>query len=295
MERFRRLGIFLNEEPGDEEAIAFAGQFARLADCESILCVHVRGVEDRSPIPMPDETELRRQVLAKLPETVAARTRVEAHAGTGIREILRSALDESLDLIVVGRRLPHDQRAAGSAFTRLVRKSPCSVLVVPNNSVAHFGRIEVLIDGSEHSRMALETACAVARASNEKNPQVIAHAVYEINYGYRYTGQTFQQAAKQREDVWRQSMTSFLEGIDTAGVAFDVVYSCSHFLSAAAFDLASARNLDMIMMGSRGMSRLTAALVGNTTEIVVHSSPIPLFVVKKKGETAGILDVLLAT
>lgn len=294
MKQFERIGVFLNEEPGDEEALVFAGRFAQLADSESVVCVLVHGVENSSSRNLPDEAELRRRVFAQLPDRVASRTQVEVHSSRGVREILRSAMDQSLDLIVVGRRLPHDQRAAGSAFARLVRKSPCSVLVVPDKALAHFGRIQVLIDGSEHSRLALTTALAVARAAEEPHPQVIAHAVYEINYGYRYTGQTFHEAVEHLEEVWREKMKPFLSEIDTGGVAFEVVYSCSHDLASAAYDLSSVRNLDMVMLGSRGLSNLSAVLVGDTTESVVRGAPQPVFVVKKKGETVGILRALLS-
>lgn len=294
MKQFQRLGVFLNQEPGDDEALLFTGRFAEMANAESVYCVLVHGMEDQSQRELPSEDQLRHQVLQKLPAPVAKRTNVEVHSEKGIREILRCALDHSLDLIIVGRRLPHDQRAAGSAFARLVRKSPCSVMVVPDNGVTHLGRVQVLVDGSEHSRMALATAVAIAQASGEPNPQVVAHLIYEVNYGYRYTGQSFQEAVDHLEEIWREKMSRILESINTQGVEIDVVYSCSHDLASASFDLASARNMDMIVLGSRGQSMLAAALVGDNTENVVAGSPLPVFVVKKKGETVGILEALLS-
>jgi nucleotide-binding universal stress UspA family protein len=295
MEQFRRIGIYLNGEPGDDEALAFAGRFAQLAQSELVLCVYVSGLEDRSPGQRPDEAELGRQVLARLPESVRPRARVEVHADTGIREILRSARDESLDLIVVGRRPPHDQRAAGTPFARLVRKAPCNVLVIPDKARVHFSRIQVLVDGSEHSRLALRTAIEIARASGEPHPEVVTHTVFEIGYGYQYTGKTFQEAARDLEAVWREKIDHFLEEIDRRGVPLDVVYSCSRDLASAAFDLAAARNQDLIMLGSRGRSALGAVLVGDNTENVVYGAPRPVLVIKKKGETIRILDALLST
>lgn len=294
MRQFQRLGIFLNGEPGDDEALAFAGRFAQLANSESVSCVYVPAVELPSVAAVSDEAEFRRGVLAKLPEPIAARTRIEIHQGTGIREILRTALDQSLDLIVVGRRLPHDQRASGAAFARLVRKSPCSILVVTERTHAHFRRVQVLVDGSEHSRIALETAVAIVRAAAEPNHQIVAHVVFEVNYGYRYSGQSFQEAVAQLEATWHDKMASLLSEIDTTGVSIENVYTCSHDLCSAAYDLASARNHDMIILGSRGSSALKARLLGDNTENIVLGAPLPVFVVKNKGETVGILEALLA-
>ncbi len=294
MKQFRRIGICLAGQPGDDEALAFAGRFAELAQSESVLCVYVSGMEDRSPTHKPNEADLQRNVLSRLPDAVRPRTRVEVHAGTGVREILRTARDQSLDLIVVGRRLPHDQRAAGSPFARLVRKSPCNVLVVPVNARPQFGRIQVLVDGSEHSRLALNMALEIAHASGEPNPEVVAHTVFEIGYGYQYTGRTFQEAARDLEAVWHERIQEFLKHIDPRGVPLDVVYSCSHDVASVAFDLAAARDQSLIMIGSRGRSRLKAVLVGDTTERVVYGAAEPVFVAKKKGETVPILDALLS-
>lgn len=293
MKQFQHIGVFLNDEPGDDEALAFADRFAQLAEASSVVCILVHGMEQELGLELPEQAPLEQRVLSQLSGPVAERTRVEVHSNKGVAEILRSAMDESLDLIVVGRRLPHTQQAAGSAFVRLVRKSPCSVLVVPERTRVHFARIQVLVDGSEHSRMALDTALRIARASKERSIQIIAHAVYEINFGYRYTGETFHEARTHREDVLREKMKPFLAGIDTDGVEFDVVYSCSHDLASAAYDLASARHLDMIVMGSRGRTKLAAALVGCMTEAVVRNASLPVFVVKKKGETMHFLEALL--
>jgi nucleotide-binding universal stress UspA family protein len=293
VKEFQRLGVFLNDEPGDDEALVFAGRFALIAESEFLLCIHVRGVEAESSSASPDVTEIERLVTTHVPEHVAGRTRIEVHEGTGIAEILRSAKEEQLDLVVVGRRLPHDQQAVGTAFSRLARKAPCSVLVVPDKAQAEFSRFQVLVDGSEHSKLAVQTALAIARASAEPRPTVIIQTVYSMGYGHQYTGISAKEARAQLDAVERRKLEVFLADVDRSGVTFEIVCTCSHQIATAVYDLASARNTDMIVLGSRGMSRASASLLGSTAEGVLSECPLPVLIIKRKGETVRFLDALL--
>ena len=122
MRRYRRIGVFLTGSPADDTALGFAGRCAELAESEKVLCVYVHGGGPEVSAPeIVDVEELRKRVTDALPGSVAGIIDVEVHAGGGIAEILRSARDLELDLIVKGRRLPAHQAAVGSAFTKLAR------------------------------------------------------------------------------------------------------------------------------------------------------------------------------
>lgn len=294
MKNMQKLGVYLNDEPGDKEAIAFAGLLARLGRPGSIHCMHVRGIEDPVETPPPAPETIRRRLVQALPEDLARSIEIHVSEATGLQEMLRTARHHDLDMIVVGRRLPHDQMGLGRAFYRLARKSPCDVLVTPVGAHAHLNRLLVLVDGSEHSRMALETAIHIARAGGD-TPQVVVQSVYGVAYGYRYTGMTIEEAGRHREALQRQKIEEFLADVDTRGVDFEAVYTCSLDVAAAAHDLASARNMDAIVIGSRGATLPAIALLGGTTERVLLNSPEPVLVVKRKGETFRFLDAVLET
>ncbi len=293
MKALRKLGMYLNDEPGDKETLAFAGLLARLGKPDSIYCIHVRGIEDPVDTPAPEHDRIRRQLLESLPEDMANGIEIHVSEATGLQEMLRTARDRDLDMIVVGRRLPNDQMGLGAAFYRLARKTPCDVLVVPAGARAHLSRLLVLVDGSEHSRMALETAIHIARTSGER-PQVLVQSVYSVGYGYSYTGKTFEGAAHQMETVTRTRIEEFLADVDTSRVDFNVVYTCSLDIAGASYNLASAGNMDAIVIGSRGATLPAIALLGGTTERVLLNAPVPVLLVKRKGETFGFLNAVLA-
>lgn len=294
MKQFQRIGVYLNDEPGDDEALAFAGRIAERAASAFILCIHVRGVEQSATTNAPSEAETRERILKVLPPEVANRIGIEVHEGTGVREILKSAVDSDLDLIVVGRRLPHDQLAAGSAFVRLARKAPCSVLVIPDGARVHMARIIALVDGSEHSKRALQVGLDIARGSGEPHAQLVVQSIYNVSYGYQYAGLSLQESAKRMEEKTRETIDAAIKGVDASGVEFDVALTCSDSVDGAAEDLASARHMDMIVMGSRGKTTAPAGLIGSKAERILATCPLPLLVVKKKGETVRFLDVLLS-
>ncbi len=296
MKRYRRIGVFLTGSPADEVALGFAGRFALLAESEKVLCVYVHGdgLEGAGPETI-DPEELRERVTGVLPEPVAKNAEVEVHAGSGVPEILESARDLELDLIVTGRRLPAHQAAAGSAFTKLARKAPCSVLIVPNYCLPHFSRIHVPVDFSKHSKLALEIALEIARAgapAHEK-PQVLVHTVYRVGYGYHKLGMDLDQAIAEQGAAVQQKLDEFLADVDTSGVQFETICTCSEDAATAVHELASARKMDMIIAGSRGLSPAAAAILGGTAERILLGAPQPVLIVKRKGETVGLLNALL--
>lgn len=297
MKQFQRIGVFLTGLSADDVALGFAGQFAELAEAEQVLCVYVEGGGEETPDfePPREAPDLEQYVLGRLPEPIRGRTRVERHPSDGVSEILRSARDLELDLIVVGRRLPAHQMGVGSAFSKLARKSPCSVLVAPNFARPHFSRLLVPVDFSDHSRLALETALSLARASGDPHAQVTAQTVFTVGYGYHKTGLTLPEAVRKLEDVARQKLAEFVADVDTSGVEFNTVCTCSDRTAQAIHDLAAASKMDMIVVGSRGLTRAAAAILGEVAERILHDAAQPVLIVKRKGETIGLLNALLGT
>jgi nucleotide-binding universal stress UspA family protein len=129
-----------------ERALAQAVALARLNGAELILLTVVQPVPTSIPgegtllnelRPMPFiMTELAQEHLDKLRDKycgeISGRTAVEVAAGVPFVEIVRAARDAEADLIVMGShgRTGLEHLLIGSVAERVVRKAPCSVLVV---------------------------------------------------------------------------------------------------------------------------------------------------------------------
>ncbi|UCG31882.1 MAG: universal stress protein [Phycisphaerales bacterium] len=293
MKQFERIGVFLNGSPADEAVLSYAGRIAKLADSRQVHAVFF-GEEGTGEEPPPTQkTEFARRVAASLPAELASRTTCTVHEETGLGEVLATAKNEDLDLVVVGRRLPHSQMAIGSGFMKLARKAPCNVLVVPEQALPHFARILVPVDFGRHARMALEAAIALAHAAITGEPEVVCQHVYAVGYGHRSTGMTPEEAAQAMEAKAREAYRAFTEDLDTMGVPVEPVMTLSDKTAEVISDLAVARKMDLVLIGSRGRSRSAATLMGATVERILVFSALPVMVVKEKGETGRFLDVLL--
>ena len=288
MERFKKLGVFLHDSPADETALAYTAAIASLGRSESVYCIHVRDPElDEDD---PDSATLEADVHRALPDAVAKITKVEVHRGTGVAEILRSARDDELDLIIIGRRLPSEQLGIGSAFARLARKAPCSVLVVPLQARPHLERLFVPVDFSAHSKMALEQAIAIARIGGAAKPQLAVHSNFTVGYGYSKLGLKLSEAIAKRETVCNTQLREFVADVDTSGLDVEFVCTNSQDPEVVIQEAAIARKMDLIVIGSRGTG--SVFMLGSTAERILLHSVLPVLVVKKKGETLPILDVL---
>lgn len=294
MKRFRRIGVFLNGSPADDAVLSFGGTIADIAGSEQFHAIYFHEQDASPDKPDPDANAFSDRVAQSIPPRVAQLASCEVHTGTGVREILETARDKDMDLAVVGRRLPHSQLAIGSAFMKLARKAPCDVLVVPEQARAHFARILVPIDFSEHSRVALTLAIELARASAEKNPQVVCQHVFACGYGYRKSGVTLAQAVHAMETNAQQEYDALIRTVDAQGVEVEPIFSVSEQRSEVISDLATARKMDLVLIGSRGRTMPASGLIGATTERILVFSAVPVLVVKQKGETSRFLDAFLS-
>jgi nucleotide-binding universal stress UspA family protein len=295
MLRYEKIGLLLTGLPADETALGFAGAFAQLAACRQLLCVYAEGIMQDQPGETPDAAQVEQGVLERLPEPVRPLVELRVLHGRADTELLRIGRDADLDLMIKGRPLPSSQTAAGAKLTRLARKAPCTVLVVPCQVRPHHSRLLVPVDFSEHSKMAVETALEIARASAGKDgqPQVLVQTIFSVGYGYTKAGVDFHEAARNIEAASRCELDRFLAGLDTSGVEFQAVCTCSEQTPESVHELAAVRKMDMIVVGSRGLSRSAAAILGSTAERILTTSPLPVLIVKRKGETMHLLDALL--
>jgi nucleotide-binding universal stress UspA family protein len=292
MQRFRKLGVFLHDCPADDAALAYTGAFATLAKSASIYCIHVRdadGGDDQDP----SVSDLEAEVKQRLPDAVAKIARYEVHTGTGVPQILKTARDDELDLIIVGRRLPSEQLGIGTAYARLARKAPCSVLVVPAQSRPHLGRVFVPVDFSDYAKLALEHGAAIAKASGEPAPQLVVHSNFTVGYGYSKLGLTLPKAIAERKAVCDRELKSFVESIDTTGLQVELLCTSAHDPETAIQEAAVARKMDLVVVGARGTG--SVFMLGSTAERVLLHSLLPLLVVKRKGETSRVLDALFGS
>ena len=139
-----------------------------------------------------------------------------------------------------------------------------------------FNHILLGVDGSEHALRAAKTAADLARSMKSEILRIVV--VYDSVPSY--LGEPNMQTAisarmKVAEKVLQEAMevvgeipgevhTETLEGPPAEAI----------------LDVAKTRECDLIVMGSRGLGRLTGLLIGSQSQKVVQQAPCPVLIVR---------------
>jgi nucleotide-binding universal stress UspA family protein len=181
----------------------------------------------------------------------------------------------------------------GSVAERTVRLAACPVLTVGPASrrtatgadekiaAKEIDRILVPVDFSEDAQRALDEAIEFAVAFGAEldllhsypiNPQAIAP--YGIVAPEEFE-RDLRIAARQRLSEWR-------EKVSAAGCKGQDQLSAD-LPSEAILEAAQKRDVDLIVMGTRGITGLAHVLLGSVAERTIRTAPCPVLTVKKSG------------
>lgn len=252
------------------------------------------------PLVVPKLTvdkRVRRQLkeVAKKYSVQLDRGNIHALRGRPFEEICRLAREKSIDLIVTSSRgltgLKH--LALGSTAERIVRYSPCPVLVVrPTDgkqkssrsgkgakSKLSFHKILVPIDFSECSMRGVAYAKALAGEFGSK--LVLLHSVAIQYYATsdEYARYDFPLLMQQAEKAARNQMGDLVEKTDWDGVVqVETSMQIGH-AGQQICDRAIDHRVNLIVTSTHGTTGLKHMLLGSTAEYVVRHASCPVLVV----------------
>lgn len=150
-----------------------------------------------------------------------------------------------------------------------------------------FSRILIALDGSEPSIKATEYGIEIAKKSN--NSQLIALHVIHSQIKYLYSSNvatlvtsntidTIADTAKQEAQKW---LAKIKEKADQNEVKLKIEFIVDPAsVVGAIIDYAEREKIDLIIIGSRGLSGFKKLLLGSTTSGVVTYAHCPVLVVK---------------
>ncbi len=139
-----------------------------------------------------------------------------------------------------------------------------------------YGRILVAVDGSEHAQRALEYAVKLAQSLQtvphltvlHVNPtMMVAEPPLGVDVGIRL------------DEEGREMTEPYRQYLDTTGVAYDVRYHTGDPATVIC-DTAKEQNIDLIVMGTRGMSTVSELFLGSVSHKVIQHAECPVLTVK---------------
>ncbi len=202
--------------------------------------------------------------------------------------ILDYVEENDIDLVVMGT---HGRRGLrrlllGSVAEEVVRLAPCPVVSVRERAGKEAGalvdNLVVPIDFSEHSRLALEYAAALARPHEAKLQ--LLHVIEETVYPDFYlpvlaSGDVIAEKLQEQAKARLSKLA--------AEVADGIVCSVHVKTGRAAHtiaDFARAEDAELIVIASHGLTGLSHMLLGSVTESVVRLADCPVFTAKAFGK-----------
>lgn len=241
------------------------------------------------PIVLP-ELEVSRSVHQHL-KAVAKKFAIELrqenlHAvkGRAFEEICQLARDVNIDLIVIATRgnTGFKHLLLGSTAERVVRYSPCPVLVTRNGNLSRrpltFRRILVPIDFSECSLKGL--AYAKAFAKQFKSNLVLLHSVHFQYYvaSDEYARYDLPRLMQQAEKSAREQMRDLVRETSWDGVKVETSLQAGH-PGQQICECSKESGVDLIVTSTHGTTGFRHILLGSTAEYVVRHAPCPVLVV----------------
>ena len=138
---------------------------------------------------------------------------------------------------------------------------------------AQIKTILVPVDGSNYSEMAVRYACAISGPLSAK--VILLHVVPMTVSDEHVTDQPFMALQKVGEDILNRAKRlasslncEFQDAIDHGDPADRII------------DIAGEWSVDLIILGSRGMSGLKRLFVGSISDKVANRAPCPVMIVR---------------
>ena len=268
---FERILIAV-DEPAHAEALVCATMAVAHPRHGSVTVVTVRQCTDGLPAgrsrskikPSPEEaSELAATKLRQAGYRASAEVRLAAGGGVA-DEVIRAIDKLSPDLVVMGSRGLSDLRALviGSVSHRVLAHADCPVLIVRGDPQLDAPkRLLLAFDDSRHSRRAARVAADLAKATGAEIEVVsisrpfISEAAVPVN----------DIAAAQR-------VKELVAALCSEVVASGSVKVTAAGKAAAISQAAEQSDADMIVMGTRGLSRIAGAVIGSVSHEVIHLS-----------------------
>jgi nucleotide-binding universal stress UspA family protein len=199
------------------------------------------------------------------------RVRSVVESGPVVETILSRATDERTDLILMGSRGLSNIQAfvMGSVSQQVVVDAPCSVLIVKKNS----SRLKKLLVAVDDSQAADDIITFLTTRLRPDGLEITLLHVHDPDFVYTIPGEAI-------EDIlltWLDDR--YCHPLAAAGFSVQSLCVTGH-PAAKIVEIAGRRRMDLVILGSRGLTGLKRLLLGSVSRQVVKYGPGSVLVVR---------------
>jgi nucleotide-binding universal stress UspA family protein len=254
-----------------------------------------RFARDRLPPPGTFEDVAREHATVRLRELTERLgrqdIRVEIRIGKPYEQVAAVATEVGASVVVIG---PHGDRLRPSKFLgttadRIARTSTVPVLVVTTPPEHAPKRILVPVSDVTLTPRVMEWTSALAERFDARVTllHVWSNAVYSHVASMSYAGKPTETAAKEAiTKELRDAATGWLQELVPSGTARHRFAATVSYGRAGDVVLEEARegSAELIILGRSGTGLVMPALLGSTTDTVLHGARCPVLVITRDGD-----------
>jgi len=239
------------------------------------------------------DNTIKKELHAKIDKHFTAQTEkeVQVFQGSEASHLLKWRQIKEVDLLVIGIK-PKSISSGGSAMT-LINGAPCSVCLVPFTASLDIKKALVPIDFSKSARLSMEMAMTF---KSSRDLEILLQHVYYVSTGYTASGKSYEEFAQILEKNSEKDYRNFMRELDLDPDQFKIIYTLDEDSKPAdnIYDAAKENHADLIILGSRGRTKLASMISSSTAvSLVRYDQDIPYLVVKNKKKGLGFIGALL--
>lgn len=204
--------------------------------------------------------------------------------GSPVEELFNWSLEHGATMLALGRRRTPIGRGLGSTAKDLLERGEHSLLIVPPGPArdASYRRIMVPLDGSARGDAVLPIARRIARSHGAA--LVLVHVVSKLEVAESARDlqlhRLHQQVEHQRKREGQTHLEAIQQSTNEAGIEVQTMVCGPGDPRSVLRDLASSRDIDLIVMAAHGITGLEDVACGSVTEYLAGHSPVPLLIVR---------------
>ena len=213
--------------------------------------------------------------------------------GNKLQKIPQFIRENNIDLLIVNRTSDDDNEVR--YLKKLIRRSSCSVALIPPSVPSNIKHLLVPMDFSNNSLMALNTAKDLC--FKHENMHITGLHIYSLPHGYFKTGLSKNEFIDELIANAQEEIGKFVEKTGIDKNRFTMHYrqlntnGIPYMINRFSFN----HKIDTIVLGSRGGSTLSSFFLGRVTEALIDRDQyLPFIVVKNKGENLKLWEALSA-
>ncbi len=240
------------------------------------------------------QKKLKEEINKYFEEEYQKKISIESEEGSRLALFLSKAKSFDADLIIIGRKNnTKNQNKTEVILSRLSRRAPCSVLIVPETSKKLMDNVLVCTDFSESSQKALKVATNLTKKLDYVT--VYSHHIYSVPVGYHATGKSFEEVAHIMKLNAAKKLKGLLKSADINQNKVTPIYTLDRKNKPTQYIIDAAKSIQasLVIAGARGLTYAASIFIGSFSEKLIKiQKNTPLLIVREKNEIMGILKAI---